>query len=163
MAIFTHMYNSICINKPVIVCVGTTSVCGDSLGPMVGDILIKKYNIDAFVYGKSSLPVNGVNYEKYLNHIKKHHTNNIIIAIDACLGAKKEVGSIKYTFDGLRAGAALNKSLARIGHVTILGIVAEKSSNNLAALMNAKKSLIKEMSDRIAKKVVSLTAALASV
>lgn len=163
MAIFNDMYNTLSVKKPVIVCVGTTSVQGDSLGPKVGDILVKDYGIDAFVYGKSSLPVNGINYEKYLTHIKTHHPNNIIIAVDACLGSKEEVGNIKYTFDGLRAGAALNKKLDRIGHVTILGIVAEKSTNNLEALIKTSKSLVEEMSLRIAKKVLSLTCALASV
>lgn len=157
------MYNTFSVKKPVIVCVGTTSVTGDSLGPKVGDLLIKEYGVDAFVYGKSSLPVNGINYERYLAHIKTHHPGSIVIAVDACLGAKNEVGSIKYTFDGLRAGAALNKKLDRIGHVTILGIVAEKSGNNLEALIKTRQTLVEEMSDRIAKKVISLTAALAAI
>lgn len=157
------MYNTFSSKKPVIVCVGTTSVSGDSLGPKVGDLLVNQYSIDAFVYGKSSLPVNGINYEKYLTHIKTHHPNSIIIAVDACLGAKCEVGTIKYTFDGLRAGAALNKKLDRIGHVTILGIVAEKGKNNLEALIKTQQSLINEMSNRIAKKVLSLSCALAAI
>jgi len=155
MAIFNSMYNDFLSKKPVIVCVGTTSVVGDSLGPKVGDLLVYRYDVDAFVYGKSSLPVNGVNYDKYISHIRKHHTDSVIIAIDACLGAKDEIGSIKYTFGGLRAG--------KIGHLTILGIVAERCANNLEALMKAERTLVEEMSEAIAKKVISLTAALASV
>lgn len=163
MAIFNSMYNDFLSKKPVIVCVGTTSVVGDSLGPRVGDLLVYRYDVDAFVYGKSSLPVNGVNYDKYISHIRKHHTDSVIIAIDACLGAKDEIGSIKYTFGGLRAGAALNKNLDKIGHLTILGIVAERCANNLESLMKAERTLVEEMSEAIAKKVISLTAALASV
>lgn len=148
--------------KPVILCVGTTSVAGDSLGPRVGDLLIERYGIDAFVYGKSSLPVNGINYPKYLSHIKKHHPESLIIAVDACLGSRNEIGKIKYTFGGLRAGAALNKNLDRIGHLTILGIVAEKGENNLESLIKAKLSLINELSDRIARKIYSLASVLAT-
>lgn len=153
--------NSVLLTKkPVILCVGTTSVVGDSLGPKVGDLLIKDYDINAYVYGKSTLPVNGINYAKYLSHIKKHHPDSIIIAIDACLGSKNEVGKIKYTFNGLRAGAALNKSLDKVGHLTILGIVGEKGNNNLESLIRAKEPLVKQLSDQIAKKVFSLASAL---
>ena len=42
--------------KPVILCIGTDKVPGDSLGPVVGDLLIMKYNIDAFVYGHAQSP-----------------------------------------------------------------------------------------------------------
>lgn len=163
MAIFTAMYNNFSNKKPIIVCVGTTSVSGDSLGPKVGDLLIGEYKIDAFVYGRTAMPVNGINYDAYLTHIKTHHPDSIIIAVDACLGAKNEVGNIKFTFDGLRAGAALNKNLDRIGHVTILGIVAEKSKNNLEALEKVGSTLVETMSKNIAKKVISLTSALAAI
>lgn len=163
MAIFNGMYNSFPLKKPVIICVGTTTVMGDSLGPKVGDILIKDYKVDAFVYGRSALPVNGINYEQYLSHIKIHHPDSVIIAVDACLGTKNEVGKIKYTFDGLRAGAALNKKLDKIGHLTILGIVAEKSGNNLDSLIKTRNTLVEEMSNRIAKKVFSLASVLASI
>ena len=33
----------------VIVCFGTNAISGDSLGPLVGTLLTKKYNIGAFV------------------------------------------------------------------------------------------------------------------
>ena len=156
------MNNYFFTKKPVILCVGTTSVMGDSLGPKVGDILIKDYGINAFVYGKSTLPVNGINYAKYLSHIKKHHPDSLIIAVDACLGQKNEIGKIKYTFNGLRAGAALNKNLDKIGHLTILGIVAEKGNDNLDSLIKAKAPLVDELSNEIARKVYSLASALAT-
>lgn len=149
--------------KPVILCVGTTSVIGDSLGPKVGDKLTSTYGIDAFVYGKTAYPVTGVNYHTYLKHIKNHHSDSLIIAVDACLGSKNEVGKIKYTFGGLRAGAALNKNLDKVGHLTVLGIVAEKSSDNLEALIRAKIALVDELSDKIAKKIYGLASALCTL
>lgn len=141
----------------VIICVGTTSVIGDSLGPKVGDLLINCYNIDAFVYGSSIRPVNGINYASYLAFVKKHHKNSVIIAIDACLGEKKEIGKVKYTFEGLRAGAALNKNLEKIGDIAILGIVAKKSENNFNSLNLASESTIDLLSQKIALRVFHLT------
>ena len=70
-------------NKPVIICIGTPQVCGDSLGPRVGDLLVEKYNVDAYVYGRSARPVNGVNFNRYVEHVKTHHPHSLIIAVDA--------------------------------------------------------------------------------
>ena len=81
----------ITVPKPVIICIGTPRVQGDSLGPKVGDLLITKYNIGAYVYGKTSSPVTGVNCERYFEHIKTHHSHSLVIAVDACLGKKNDV------------------------------------------------------------------------
>ena len=45
----------------VIVCFGTNAISGDSLGPLVGTLLTKKYNIGAFVYGTDEAQINGKN------------------------------------------------------------------------------------------------------
>ena len=39
----------ITVPKPVVICIGTPKVRGDSLGPRVGDILIEEYKLDAYV------------------------------------------------------------------------------------------------------------------
>jgi len=141
----------------VILCVGTTSVVGDSLGPKVGDLLINNYDINAFVYGSTLRPVNGLNYADYLSFVRKHHKESLIIAIDACLGDKKEIGKVKYTLNGLRAGAALDKNLETIGDLAILGIVAKKSSNNFDALSLASLATIELLSKKIALSVFHIT------
>lgn len=148
--------------KPVILCIGTVNVTGDSLGPKVGDLLIDLYDIDAYVYGTSSRPVNGVNYQKYVDHVRTHHSDDIVIAVDACLGDKEDVGKVKYAIKGLKAGAALKKNLSCIGDIGILGVVAERSDNNLKSLIDAEISTVDSVAEKVAKKVYSLVAHLKS-
>ncbi|MDD4316697.1 MAG: spore protease YyaC [Clostridia bacterium] len=140
--------------KPVILCIGTDNIVGDSLGPAVGDLLVMKYGVDAYVYGRRARPVNGVNYAEYLDHIKKHHKHNFIIAVDACIGDHKDVGKIKCTRNGLSAGGALDKRLGRVGDLGILGIVAAVRENNFEALKDVDSSLVNALS-AIAAELIS--------
>lgn len=144
------------VKKPVILCIGTTKVIGDSLGPKVGDRLVKEYNVNAYVYGRTDSPVNGINYSTYIAHIMKHHKNSLIIAVDACLGVCKDVGRIKYVMSGLRAGAALNKQLDRIGDIGILGVVGESRKNNLEALLEVSEKSVDSLSEKMAYKIYNI-------
>lgn len=143
------------MTKPVILCVGTTKVSGDSLGPKVGDKLIE-HDVDAYVYGKSSRPVNGINYPLFVDHIKTHHKGSVIIAVDTCVGKKEDLGKIKYTFKGLRAGSALNKSLEAFGDIGILGVVGESGKDNLSSLAAADSRLVGDTAERIAEKIFDI-------
>lgn len=141
---------------PVVLCIGSSGVSGDSLGPLVGDLLRDKYNVPAFVYGGTSKPVNGVNYGEYVDHIKTKHKGSVVIAVDACVGDAHDVGKIKYTFNGVSAGGALNKKLTRIGDLGVLGVVAERQRDNLSALMAVPFRTVEAMSEGIASKVARL-------
>lgn len=135
---------------PVILCIGSTQVMGDSLGPKVGDLLRTKYNTPAYVYGGSKHPVNGVNYYDYYRFLKKKHPLSLIIAVDACVGNKEDVGKIKYSLDGLKAGEALSKNLPKVGDIGVLGVVCERQCDNLKALMCCSYPFIANMSEKIA-------------
>ena len=148
------------MSLPVVVCIGSSSVSGDALGPMVGDLLREVYNLPAFVYGGFSRPVNGVNYREYAQFIAGRHAGNFIIAVDACVGAPEDVGRIKFSGSGLKAGGALNKDFGAIGDIGILGVVAERSSDNLGALMNVPYALVERMSAAIARKIALLVSEL---
>ena len=112
------------MSLPVIVCIGSSGVVGDSLGPMVADLLRAVHKLPAYVYGGLRRPVNGLNYRRYKEFLLNRHPENFVIAVDACVGAEKDVGTIKYSAGGLRAGGALNKDLGKIGDIGILGVVA---------------------------------------
>ncbi len=143
-------------NIPVIVCVGSAGVSGDSLGPLVGELLIEKYNVPAYVYGSLSRPVNGVNYEDYVEFIRRRHRGSIVIAVDACVGEKSDVGKVKISSKGLTAGGALNKNLRRVGDIGILGVVSEKQDDNLMSLMSVPFMFVDGMSREIAAKINKL-------
>ena len=51
-------------NKPVFLCVGSDKVLGDCVGAYTGELLSKKYHINAFVYGNLDNSVNANNLEK---------------------------------------------------------------------------------------------------
>ena len=142
--------------KPVVLCIGTSSVVGDSLGPLVGDLLVERFCVDAFVYGRSDRPVNGLNYPLYVAHVKKHHADSFVIAVDACLGAQEDVGKVKLSVKGLRAGAALRKELPVFGDIGVLGVVARRSNNNLSALLSADAETVKTVAQLAAEKVSRL-------
>lgn len=140
--------------KIVVICIGTLSVSGDSLGPLVGDILVKRNNIDAYVYGNTASPVHGVNYADYIEHIRQHHKKSFVIAVDACVGKDKDIGKIKLSMSGVTAGGALNKGLERVGDIGLLGIVAgTDGGNNLNSLMNVERCFVDRMSKKIAASV----------
>lgn len=141
---------------PVIVCIGSSGVVGDSLGPMVADLLRAVHKLPAYVYGGLRRPVNGLNYRRYKEFLLRRHPENFVIAVDACVGAEKDVGTIKYSAGGLRAGGALNKDLGKIGDIGILGVVAARGEDNLLQLMNAPYSLVERLSERIAFKIAGL-------
>lgn len=144
------------ISKPVIICIGTPKVVGDSLGPRVGDILIRRYGVNAYVYGKTSSPVTGVNCEKYFEHIRDRHKTSLIVAVDACLGKNEDVGKIKYSTSGLRAGSALGKDLGTFGDVGFLGVVAKGGEDNLRSLLDANEENVSILSEKIAEKIQNL-------
>ncbi len=141
---------------PVIVCIGTTKVVGDSLGPITGDYLKKVFKARAFVYGDSRRSVTASNFAEYKRYIEKAHPGSPIIALDACLGRAEEVGKIKLSDRGVLAGGALGKSLGRIGDLGLLSIVGVVGDDNLAALTDADESLIRDLAKKTALKAISL-------
>ena len=151
------IFMEINIKKPVVVCIGTPKVIGDSLGPKVGDLLIDKYKINAYVYGRTSSPVTGVNCQKYYEHVRTHHAESIIIAVDACLGKQEDVGKIKYSLEGLRAGSALQRKFEKFGDIGFLGVVAVKQEDNFSALLAVNSKEIDDLADKIAQKIQNLT------
>lgn len=144
------------LNTPVIICIGSSSVSGDSLGPLVGELLKDKYNVKAYVYGCLSRPVNGINYERYVDFINNRHPHSLVVAIDACVGEKKDVGKIKLSPKGLNAGGALNKNLKSVGDIGILGVVSAKQRDNLMSLMSVPFKFVEDMSRIIAAKIHNL-------
>ncbi len=151
------------MHKPIVLCIGTNKVIGDSLGPTIGDLLIMRYNINAYVYGHTAKPVNGKNYNDYIKHIHLHHRRSLVIATDACVGSIKDIGKIKCSLKGIKAGGALQKEYGNIGDIGILGVVAGAQRDNLAVLSNVDALLIKRMSTSIARIIIKLVANINSV
>ncbi len=106
----------------VVLCVGTDRVSGDSLGPLVGTLLIEECRY-AKVYGTLRDPVHAQNLSETMAVIQRNHPEAFIIAVDACLGKAANVEKIAFLNKPLKPGMGVNKDLPEVGNVNIQGIV----------------------------------------
>lgn len=117
-------------DKPVIVCIGSDLVVGDSLGPYVGTMLNEKLKGKAFVYGSLNSPITAKEVSVIERDIKNLHPNSKIIVIDAAVGNSYEVGYVKILDKGIKPGLGVKKDLPRIGDVSIIGIVSDMENSS---------------------------------
>lgn len=111
---------------PVFLCVGSDKFVSDSLAPIVSEMLTKKYNIPAYVYGGLDYNINATNLTYAVNYIETMHPRNPIVLIDATLS--EDVGKIMLTSGGF-AGLGKVIPIKRVGDISILGVVGRKSQN----------------------------------
>ena len=113
----------------VFLCIGTDRMTGDCLGPIVGSklkgIVERKniYNID--IYGTLESNVSYTNIQEISKIIEKRNPNSCIIAIDAALSSKQNIGKIFVEEGKLALGKGLNKNKIEIGDISIKGVVGE--------------------------------------
>ena len=88
--------------------------------------------------------------------LKETHKNSPVIAIDAAVGEKGDIGLIKLSDNPLSPGVGANKQLGKIGDISIMGIVAEKSLENYAIFNNTRLNLVYSMSEIISNAISSL-------
>ena len=138
--------------ETVVICIGSDRVSGDMLGPLVGSALREEYRLPCPVYGWVGESVNGVNLEQYLEMVEKKHPESALIAVDAALGKKEDVGRVRLKKGGIKAGGALERKGERIGDVGVIGVVAgEKPASEVyATLLAVPFSLVESLAARIA-------------
>ena len=142
---------------PVVVCVGSDLAIGDSLGPITGSMLqYKTQGLGAFIYGTLASPVTAKEITHLRAFLRETHFNEQILAIDAAVGEKGDIGLIKIQDTPLFPGAGANKKLGEIGDVSLMGIVAEKSLTNYALLNTTRLNLVYSLSDIISDAVSNL-------
>lgn len=133
----------------VVVCFGTNAISGDSLGPSVGTLLTKKYDVSTFVYGTDEAQINGKNMREWLAFIKSVHQNALFVAVDASLGNKDKVGQIVLRNDGVCPSGVTGKS-ERFGDIGVLGIVARNYGDHLVQLMIVSPVYVDNLANEIA-------------
>lgn len=108
-------------SKPLkVVCIGTDRSTGDSLGPLVGSMLLAA-GFAGEVWGTLESPVHAVNLAEVIP--RTAGKGSAVIAVDACLGRKTEVGSIMVGPGPVLPGAGLRKRLPGVGDVHVTGVV----------------------------------------
>lgn len=146
-----NILSSIVINEQeiIIVCIGTDRVSGDSLGPMVGTLLMEECR-SAKVYGTLHAPVHAQNIEETIAMIGKEHPDAFVIAVDACLGKVANVEKIMFINQPLKPGTGVHKDLPEIGNVNIQGIVNIGGFMPQLVIQNTRMNTIYNMSRIIA-------------
>lgn len=147
-------------HKPIVVlCIGTDRATGDCLGPIVGYKLSAFYLENLIIYGTLSEPIHAKNLEETIKHIKKSHSNSLVIAIDACLGKTTHIGMVNLGEGSLTPGSGVNKTLPAVGDIFITGIVNFSGFMDMMVLQNTRLNTVMEMADFI---VVGLKRAVIS-
>lgn len=141
---------------PVIICVGSDLSVGDSLGPVTGTKLKEKLKgLNVYVYGTLSKPITAHEIKYTEEFIRTTHPESPVIAIDAAVGVAGDIGLIKIAKRSLKPGSGANKKLAKIGDVSIMGIVAEKSLFNYSLFSSTRLNIVYKMAEIIAEGVAT--------
>ena len=142
---------------PVVVCIGSDLAIGDSLGPVTGSMLrYKTQGLNGFLYGTLASPVTAKEIRYIRTFLKETHKDSPIIAVDAAVGDKGDIGLIRLLDTPLLPGAGANKKLGAIGDISILGIVAEKSLTNYGLLNTTRLNLVYSMAEIISDALSTL-------
>lgn len=135
---------------PVILCIGSDKIAGDSIGPLVGDILKNKLNVRCFVYGETGKSVNGKNVDDFLKLVKAAHPDSPIIAIDACLSKDAAIPSVAVVSGGVNPKRAVTGLKNPAGDVGILGVIEKPSGDTLQTLLSVSWDNVQKTSVKIA-------------
>ena len=91
--------------------------------------------------------------EEKMNEIHAKHKDSFIIAVDACLGKVKSVGTVQILPGPLKPGAGVNKNLPEVGDMHITGIVNVSGFMEFFVLQNTRLSLVLKMARTIADSI----------
>lgn len=134
---------------PVILCIGTDRMIGDSLGPLAGSLLESCAGTRFSVYGTLRRTVHALNLPEVIEEIKKDHPDSTVIAIDASLGPIRSIGSVFVRSGSLHPGAGVRKQLPAAGDISITGIAGDESAHPYLALQTARLSTVMNMAELI--------------
>lgn len=133
----------------VILCIGTNTIIGDSVGPIVGSNLEHMENDNLKIYGNMKKTLNFSNAKNIINDIYRNYEKPYIITIDAALSSRKRVGEIILNKGYIKIGKALEKSICFYSNINIKCIVGrnmERVAENILELKRANQNEIYKMS-----------------
>jgi len=145
---FIFTLSSILNNVPrqtsefIILCIGSDRSTGDALGPFVGSMLENNLTNSVKIMGTLSEPVHALNLEQKLANIEVNFFSPIILAVDASLGKKSNIGFVELGNGGLKPGAAVKKELPFVGNLYITGIVNVGGFMDFMVLQSTRLNLV---------------------
>lgn len=142
------------ISKLIFLCIGTDRITGDAFGPLVG------YKLEHIFKNEDNIKVIGTlnniicmhNIEEIINNINNIYEEPLLIAIDAALSNKNNIGEIVVSKNKMNIGGSFGKSNIYVGDISIKGIVSKdlkKPRYNFRLLQNTSLNLIMSMADSV--------------
>lgn len=147
--------NGLTNDKIQFVCIGTDRSTGDSLAPLVGTMLTQLGYTN--VIGTIDDPLHNLNKKEKLKLIDPSKT---VIAIDAAVGNKENIGQLSISEGFIQMGVAVRKDKEHnleVGDYAIKGIVcrAYKDSHmNYLELQDTRLSMVLKMAQHIAEAII---------
>ncbi len=148
-------------DSKILLCIGSKNCIGDSLGPLVGEMLAKKLkekNIE--VIGNMQQCIDYNNIQNVIERINQKYEQPYIITIDAALSKKEYIGNVITIKEKLILGSALKKNKYQVGNIGIKGIVAEQKETveeNLLSLSKVPKKIITSLAVHISNQIYYAT------
>ncbi|TVP87108.1 MAG: spore protease YyaC [Alkalicoccus sp.] len=144
------------ISSFVVICIGTDRSTGDSLGPLAGTLLKEKKPDFIEVYGTLHEPVHAKNIGKVCREIEQVHPDAFVLAVDAGLGLRKNVGTIVFGEGPLFPGSALNRTLSPVGEAHLTAIVNVSGFMELSVLQNTRLSVVMSLAKILAESLYNI-------
>ncbi|MFO7246399.1 MAG: spore protease YyaC [Thermaerobacter sp.] len=134
------------VRRLVYLCIGTDRSTGDCLGPLVGTMLLEAGVPGHRVHGCLADPVHAANLAARLEAgLLPGGEPPLVVAVDACLGHARSVGSITVGPGPLRPGAGVQKELPPVGDVYVTGTVNVGGFMEYFVLQNTRLNLVVNM------------------
>lgn len=119
------------ISKLIFLCIGTDRVIGDSFGPLVG------YKLEYLFKDEENIKVIGTlnniicahNVSRIIRDINNTYPDSFLIAIDAALSNRNNIGKIVVSKNSMNVGSSFNKNNIYVGDMSIKGVVSKNLSN----------------------------------
>ena len=118
----------------VVLCIGNDQSTGDALGPLVGTLLMRRKAgrlPQVRVFGTLDEPVNTCNCASVVEAIYRFHAGCALIAVDAALGRRENIGTITVGLGPLQPAAWSDKKLPQVGDVFVIGTVCDNPNGFL--------------------------------
>ena len=119
---------------PIILCIGSPKVPGDSFGPITGKLLIERFFVPTDVYGTCASPVHALNFAAEVEKIRLIHPHRKIIAVDSAICANVKTGTLSAFPGGIRPGLAAGKDLGTVGDWSLTATVANRDKSEMFSI-----------------------------
>ena len=143
-------------NQVLFLCIGSDRSTGDSLGPLIGYKLERTVTPGWSVMGTLEHPVHAVNLSETMNAIRRWHSDSVVVAIDASIGQREQVGLISMGKGALQPGLGVRKRLETVGDIFITGVVGSSTCLEPMVLQSIRLAVVMELADAICMGIRSM-------